>query len=122
METERPGPPEVQFAIDTFEIVFLRQPTTMPAYDEQTVKSIQAKHLAYLFALQKAGKLKAAGAIVGHPSITGVGFFQLGSIDEVRSLMEADPSVIKGIEAVEVVTLICPKGAFGFPQSGPTPS
>jgi hypothetical protein len=46
-----------------------------------------------------------------------LGFFQLGSVDEVRTLVEQDPSIKAGLDAAQILVFVCPKGALAFPQA-----
>jgi uncharacterized protein YciI len=111
-------PPSVEFELDTFELVLLRQGARAAELDEDTRTALQSDHLHYLFGLQAAGKLQAAGAFMNHQSLTGLGFYRTGSIDEVRRLTEEDPAVKAGLDAYEIVVLVCPKGAITFPFAG----
>jgi uncharacterized protein YciI len=111
-------PPQVDFELDTFELLILRRPDPLPPYDEAMVKQIQAQHVKHLLAQQAAGVLLAAGAIVNHQSLTGFAFYRTGSLERVRQLAEEDPAIRAGIDAYEVVNFACPKGAIHFPLSG----
>ncbi|HEX2647857.1 MAG TPA: YciI family protein [Candidatus Dormibacteraeota bacterium] len=116
----RSGVPEVGFELDQFEVLILREGPRAAETDEATTKQLQAEHIQYQFGLQTTGKLLAAGAIQnrsGDQEITGLGFFQLGSVDEVRRLVEQDPSVKAGLDKAEVLVFLCPKGALAFPQA-----
>jgi uncharacterized protein len=114
-----PGPPSVQFELDTFALLLLRPGNRAPELDERTVNRLQAEHLQYLFGLQSAGQLLAAGATAegfAEQTVTGLGFF--GTSREVAlQLAEADPSVKAGLDSAEVVTFMCPKGAISFPHA-----
>ncbi len=103
-------PPHVNFELDTFELLILRRPDRRPPYDEATAKQIQAQHLNYLLDQPAAGVLLAAGAVVNHNSLTGLGFYRTGSLERVRQLAEEDPAIRAGIDAYEVVSFACPKG------------
>lgn len=113
------GVPQVDFPVDRFELLILREGDRFAAMDEETVKRLQAEHVAYLFELQRAGKLLAAGAVAprsAQQQINGLGFFRLGSIEAVRALVAKDPSVVAGLDAAEVLQFICPKGLLSFPS------
>jgi uncharacterized protein YciI len=112
--------PQVDFPLDRFELLVLRLGDRAQDMDEETVRRLQGEHVAYLFELQRAGKLLAAGAVARAPDqeITGIGFFALGSVDEVRVLVENDPSVIAGLDSAEVLVFMCPKGSLSFPNAG----
>jgi uncharacterized protein YciI len=112
--------PQVDLALDDFELVVLRVGDKAEGMEETTVRRLQAEHIAFLFGLQREGKLLAAGAVARAPGqeITGIGFFAVGSVDEVRALVEKDPSVIAGLDSAEVLSFMCPKGAITFPNAG----
>jgi len=121
---EHSGVPEVNFELDRFEVLILRDGPRAGELDQSIVKQLQAEHIRYLFGLQAAGKLLAAGAIENRSPdlrINGLGFFQLGSIEEVRQLAERDPSVQAGLDSAEILVFICPKGALAFPQAAGGP-
>ena len=112
--------PRVDFALDRFELLVLRVGPKADAIHPDVVQKLQAEHVAYLFGLQSSGRLLAAGAVAPRApgqDITGLGFFALGSVDEVRRLAEKDPSVVAGLDAVDVLTFLCPKGSLGFPNA-----
>ena len=110
--------PQVDFPLDHYELLVLKAGAKAAAMDAETRRRLQAEHVAYLFELQRSGKLLAAGAVASRDDsdITGLGFFALGSIDEVRALAENDPSVVAGLDAAEVLTFLSPKGSFNFPK------
>lgn len=119
MNQTPPPVPDVSFDVDAYELLLLRVGERAGDLDSATVKRLQAEHLEYLFGLQSSGQLLAAGAVATRTPgqrLTGIGFFALGSLDEVKRLSEEDPSVKAGLEAAEVVAFVCPKGALAFPQ------
>lgn len=121
MKQALPAVPAVSFEVDTFELLVLRVGTNASELDPESVKRLQAEHLEYLFHLQASGKLLAAGAIATRSEgqrITGLGFFALGSVDDVKRLSDEDPSIRAGLESAEVVVFMCPKGALSFPHAG----
>ena len=122
MSNEPPAPPEVSFPLDTYELLILRAGENAGRIEPDEAKRLQGEHLKFLFKLQAEGKLLAAGAVAtrsaGLP--TGLGFFALGSTEEVRRLIADDPSVRAGLDAADVVTFVCPKGAISFPQARPS--
>lgn len=123
MSDQPPAPPEVQFPLDTYELLILRAGENVGRIQPDEARRLQGEHVRFLFELQAAGKLLAAGAVAtraaGLP--TGIGFFALGSIDEVKRLIADDPSVKAGLDAADVVTFMCPRGALSFPQANPAP-
>lgn len=107
--------PQVDFPLDRFELLVLTAGDRAAEMQADERRRLQAEHVAYLFELQRSGKMLAAGAAAGG-SITGLGFFALGSLEEVRALAEKDPAVVAGLDAAEVVTFLCPKGSLAFPK------
>jgi len=108
--------PPVDFELDTYQLVLLRQPDTATNHDEATVRQLQRDHVAYLFEQQRARRLLAAKAISGHGSLTGLAFFGT-SLDETRAIVEGDPAVESGFDDYEIARFVCPKGSIIFPQS-----
>jgi uncharacterized protein YciI len=120
MSQDAPGIPQVSFETDTYQVLLLRVGPKASELVPATVKRLQAEHVAYLFELQSSGKLLAAGAVATRSSaqpITGIGFFNLGSVDEVEHFVSRDPSVSAGLESAEVITFVCPKDHFSFPHA-----
>ena len=107
--------PQVDFPLDRFELLVLTVGDKAAEMQPDEKRRLQAEHVAYLFELQRSGKLLAAGAVAGG-SITGLGFFALASVEEVRALAEKDPSVAACLDAAEVLTFLCPKGSLAFPN------
>ena len=121
MNQALPAVPDVSFEVDIFELLVLRVGANAGELDPESVKRLQAEHLEYLFHLQASGKLLAAGAVATRSEgqrITGLGFFALGSVDEVKRLSDDDPSIRAGLESAEILVFMCPKGALSFPQVG----
>lgn len=119
--TKAPDVPKVAFETDTFELLLLREGDRAADLDAETTKRLQGQHIQYLFGLQAAGRLRAAGAVAPRNAdqpINGLGFFATGSVDEVRRLAGDDPSVRAGLDAVEVLMFVCPKGAIRFASEG----
>lgn len=113
------GIPQVDFPVDQFELLILREGHEFASMDAASVTRLQAEHVAFLFQLQRAGKLLAAGAVAPRSPqqrINGLGFFRLGSVDAVRELIAGDPSVIAGLDSAEVLQFICPRGQVSFPR------
>lgn len=107
--------PQVDFPLDRYELLVLRVGEKAGGIQPDERRRLQAEHVAYLFGLQRSGKLLAAGAVASS-SITGLGFFALGSIAEARALAARDPSVAAGLDAAEVYTFMCPRGSLAFPN------
>ncbi|MCL7455690.1 YciI family protein [Micromonospora echinofusca] len=113
------GVPQVDFALDTYECIVLYPGAAGRALPAETVQRLQAEHLAHMQALQRRGIILIAGSVDGparepDPPI-GFGLARTGSVDDVRSVMEADPAVQAGLYRVDVMTFLCPEGSLEFP-------
>ncbi|TDC41142.1 YciI family protein [Micromonospora sp. KC213] len=111
--------PQLDFALDTYECIVLYPGPAGPVLPQETVQRLQAEHLAHMQALQRRGLVLVAGSIDGParepaPPI-GIGLARTGSVDDVRTVMEADPAVQAGLYQVDVLTFLCPAGALEFP-------
>ncbi|SCL15780.1 hypothetical protein GA0070616_0827 [Micromonospora nigra] len=113
------GMPEVDFALDTYECIVLYPGAAGRALAPETVQRLQAEHIEHMQALQRRGIILVAGSIDGparrpDPPL-GFGLAYTGSVDDVRSVMEADPAVQAGLYKVDVMTFLCPAGSLEFP-------
>ncbi|MEV1144403.1 YciI family protein [Micromonospora sp. NPDC049799] len=113
------GTPQVDFALDTYECIVLYPGPSGRALPAETVQRLQAEHLAHMQALQRRGIILVDGAVDGparepDPPL-GFGLARTGSVDDVRSVMEADPAVQAGLYKVDVMTFLCPAGSLEFP-------
>ncbi|KWV33503.1 MULTISPECIES: YciI family protein [Micromonospora] len=113
------GTPQLDFALDTYECIVLYPGPAGRVLPPETVQRLQAEHTAHMRALQRRGLVLVAGSIDGParepaPPI-GIGLARTGSVDDVRSVMEADPAVQAGLYTVDVLTFLCPAGSLEFP-------
>jgi uncharacterized protein YciI len=111
--------PRVDFALDTYECIVLYPGPSGRALPEETVQRLQAEHLRHMRALHRRGVILIDGSVDGparepDPPI-GFGLARTGSVDDVRSVMEADPAVQAGLYRVDVLTFLCPAGSLEFP-------
>jgi len=112
-------PPPVQFELDTYPCTLLRIGDRRAEYDEEVVQRVQLQHVSYIFSLQAAGHVLAAGALTGHVTINGMGFWTPGATeDEIRARMNEDPAIKAGMDSYDILRFLCPKGALAFPRSG----
>jgi uncharacterized protein len=102
---------------DVYEFVLLRRAHDAPELDDDAAELLQRQHLGYLDSMKEAGYLKVAGPLDEQPDDAwrGLGLYQVGSLDEVRRLAEADPAVRAGRLAVDVMHSYTKKGALTFP-------
>lgn len=103
--------------LESFELVILRRPASVPDCDEQTVQRLQHEHLAYLTWLDEAGHTVAAGPLddQADQSMRGLVFYRTGSLAEARRLASADPAVRAGRLEADVMTWYCPAGSMKLP-------
>ena len=92
----------------TYQMVLLRHTAAGRDFDEETSERIFREHLAYTLSLVAGGDQLAAGPVVDSPAededICGLGFYQKGSLEEVRRLLEQDPGVQQGLYCFDVMT------------------
>ena len=94
------GEPQVDFALDTYECIVIYPGAAGRALPPETVQRLQAEHTEHMQALQRSGIILVAGSVDGpartpEPPI-GFGLARTGSVDDVRSVLEADPAVQAG--------------------------
>lgn len=65
-----------------------------------------AEHLAYMNSLENEGKLFASGPFVQENVLVGDGMtiFQTGTIEEARTLMQAEPLIKRGMRIFDLRT------------------
>jgi hypothetical protein len=111
--------PQLDFALDTYECIVLYPGAAGRALAEETARRLQADHAGYMGALQRRGIVLVAGAVDGpdreSDSPLGFGLARTGSVEELRTVMEADPAVQAGLYRVEVMPFLCPAGSLEFP-------
>lgn len=103
--------------LEAFELVLLRRPPGAPDYPGEELARIQREHLAYHTGLREAGHVVTNGPVDGQPdpSLRGLAFYRTGSLERSRQLAEADPAVLAGRLAVEIMTWYCPPGTMSRP-------
>ena len=119
METAAPLPlPRADFEVETLTMVVLYEGPRASEFHGAELERLLQEHLAFTVALVAKGHLLSAGGVVDHnhgtQRLTGFGF-SMKSPDEVRRLVEPDPSVRAGLESVKTVTYTYPKGTLDFP-------
>lgn len=94
----------------TYYVVFLaRGPKWTPQETHET-KRIQEEHLANIRKMFEAGKLILAGPFTDGGNLRGIFVLQVGSLEEAKTLADADPAVKAGLLTVEVHPWYSAKG------------
>ncbi|HEU6444026.1 MAG TPA: YciI family protein [Gaiellaceae bacterium] len=101
--------------LESYTFVLLRRGPRADEFGESELAELQAGHLAFLDRMRNEGHLRLSGPFRGQEDETKRGFcLYRTSVDETRRLIaEGDPSVRAGRMAVEAMTWLTPKGAFG---------
>lgn len=96
----------------TYYIGFLtRGPAWTPGQTEETRK-IQDGHMAHMRKTHEAGKLIVAGPIGDDGDLRGILVYRTGSLEEAKTLAEADPAVVAGRLKVELHPWLVQKGVL----------
>jgi hypothetical protein len=100
--------------LDAYTVVFLRRPADAPPFSDEELETLQAEHVAFNARMRAEGKALLTGPLRGQPdeSLRGISVFRT-SVDETRSLMEADASVRAGRLTFEVCRWLVPEGTLG---------
>jgi uncharacterized protein YciI len=102
--------------LEAFELVMLRSAPDRAGhdYDEETLDRLQAEHLAFHAELRAKGQVVTNGPVMDQPDPTlrGVAFYRLGSLQAARDLAETDPAVVAGLLVVDVMTWWCAPGTM----------
>ncbi|WP_127792524.1 YciI family protein [Agromyces sp. LHK192] len=108
--------PDIPDAFDVYTVVVLRRPVDAPEMTDAELDELQARHLAYRADLRRAGKLAANGPFLGQSDETyrGMSVFACGP-EEAAALSEADPSVVAGRLAYDVMEWWVAAGSMAFP-------
>jgi len=119
METSRPLPlPKADFEVETLTMVVLFEGPRASEYRGAELERLLQEHLEFTVGLVAQGHLLSAGGVVDQDRssqrLTGIGLSRK-SPEEVRRLVEQDPSVRAGLEGVKTVTYTFPKGMLAFP-------
>lgn len=85
-----------QYEMTTYVAGFFHKGPNWTAEQTDQTRRMQAGHLANFEKLAEAGKLIVAGPFGDNGDLRGMLIFKLSSVDEARSLMEADPMLKTG--------------------------
>jgi uncharacterized protein YciI len=107
--------------LDTYEMVLLRRTPQYWEFDEESRERIFGEHLGHTRSMVASGRQLVAGPLTDSPAeetqICGFGLFQQGSLEVVRSMMDADPGVQQGLYCFDVMTWRTPMGSVTFPSA-----
>ena len=111
-----PPDPDVPDAFDVYTVVVLRRPAEAPDLPGEELDALQARHLAYRAGLARQGLIVANGPFdeQSDPSYRGMSIFSCDPAEAAR-LSDADPSVIAGRLAYDVMEWWVRAGALDFP-------
>jgi uncharacterized protein YciI len=99
---------------DQLTVVLLVRGENVPDLTEEEERALQDAHLSHLADLHEAGHLAAAGPLRDPDSYyRGMSILTV-SVDEARTLAEADPAVRAGKFRVIVLPWMVPGGALRF--------
>lgn len=116
-----PRHPDIPDAFDVYTVVVLRRPSDAPDMSDEELDELQARHLAYRVDLRRRGLVVANGPFdeQSDPSYRGMSVFACDP-DEAARLSAADPSVVAGRLAVDVMEWWVAADSLAFPlAAGP---
>ncbi|GAA1054964.1 hypothetical protein GCM10017608_18160 [Agromyces luteolus] len=113
-----PRSPDIPDAFDVVTLVVLRRPDDAPELPEAELDALQARHLAYRAELRRSGVIVANGPFgeQSDPSYRGMSIFACNRAEAAR-LSAADPSVVAGRLAFDVMEWWVAAGSLAFPQA-----
>ena len=113
--------PHVPEAFDVYTVVVLRRPADAPELPEDELDELQARHLAYRAELGRRGLLVVNGPFgeQSDPSYRGMSIFACDPAEAAR-LSDADPSVVAGRLAYDVMEWWVRADSLAFPLSADT--
>ena len=113
--------PNIPHAFDVYTLVVLRRPVDAPTMSAAELDTLQAKHLAYRAELRRGGVLVVNGPFDGQSdaSYRGMSIFACDPVEAAR-LSDADPSVVAGRLAYDVMEWWVAEGSLAFPGAGQT--
>ncbi len=105
-------------AFDVYTVVTLRRPADAPQPSDEELDALQARHLAYRTELRTQGLVVVDGPFdeQSDPSHRGMSIFACAPAEAAR-LSAADPSVIAGRLAYDVMEWWVAAGSLAFPGS-----
>ncbi len=111
-----PHDPNIPDAFDVYTVVVLRRPHDAPERSDEALDALQARHLAYRADLRRQGLLAANGPFdeQSDESYRGMSIFACDPAQAAR-LSDADPSVVAGRLAYDVMEWWVGAGSLAFP-------
>jgi uncharacterized protein YciI len=104
--------PDVPLTPVIYYLAFLKRgPKWTPESTPETT-ALQEAHMANIRSMAAAGKLVIAGPFTKAPPYAGVFVFKVATLEEAKSLAEADPTVKAGRLVAEVHPWSIPKGSL----------
>jgi uncharacterized protein YciI len=104
--------PQQPLKMSTYYFAFLRRgPKWTPERTPETEK-LQADHMANIKAMAATGKLVLAGPFENAGEFAGVFIFKVGSLDEAKSMAEADPTIKAGRLTADVHPWMVAQGSL----------
>jgi hypothetical protein len=110
---------DVPDEFDVYTIVVLRRPAEAPELTDAELDDLQQRHLAYRAHLAREGLTVANGPYDAQsdPAYRGMSVFSCGP-EEAARLTDADPSVVAGRLAYDVMEWWVAAGSVAFPRAG----
>ena len=111
--------PQVDFPVEQLTVAVLLEGPRRHGLSRDDAQRLANEHVMYIIGLAEAGHLLHAGLLIDdgpQPALTGLSFSRL-SRDELRPLLERDPSVLAGMNDIRLVTHSFPKGGLAFPRA-----
>jgi uncharacterized protein len=111
-----PRDPNIPDEFDVYTVVVLRRPADAPEMSDEELDALQARHLAYRAELRDQGPLVANGPFdeQSDESYRGMSIFACRPAEAAR-LSDADPSVVAGRLAYDVMEWWVGAGTLAFP-------
>ena len=111
-----PRDPNVPDEFDVYTVVVLRRPADAPEMSDEDLDALQARHLAHRAELRRQGLVVVNGPFDEQTdeSYRGMSIFACDPAEAAR-LSDADPLVVAGRLAYDVMEWWVAAGSLGFP-------
>ncbi|TXL61373.1 YciI family protein [Aeromicrobium terrae] len=113
-----PDNPDVPDAFDVYTVVVLRRPDDAPDMTDDELDALQREHLVYRADLRRRGLTVANGPFLeqSDDSYRGMSVFACSPAEAAR-LSDADPSVVAGRLAYDVMEWWVAADSLAFPKA-----